>query len=133
MTSGIYKFTQRDTGRIYVGSTVNIHRRLGFHLSLLRKGNHSNRKLQADANEFGVDSFEFAILEVTPNDESILNEREEYWRERLKSDQYYNRQKLPRKGLGARRCRICGGGHYARDLCSRHYQALNKAARARLQ
>lgn len=119
--SGIYKITQRNTGHIYVGSAINIYSRCEVHLSCLRNKRHPNRKLQADADKFGLDSFEFEILEVTPRDETVLNEREAYWQNHLGSNQYYNQRRTSKRGTTDRKCQICGDSHYANDLCSRHY------------
>lgn len=33
---------------------------------------------------------------------------------------------LARKGFNNKLCRICGDGHYAKGLCSRHYHKFNK-------
>ena len=31
MTCGIYKFTERDSGKVYIGQSKNIWLRYGFH------------------------------------------------------------------------------------------------------
>lgn len=118
---GIYKIIQKDTERIYVGSTFNIYKRCENHLSCLRNQKHSNTKLQADADKFGLASFEFEILEITPKDSEILNDREQYWQKQLGSTEYYNDPRVKRKGSNNRKCQMCDGPHYALDLCCRHY------------
>jgi len=49
--------------KIYVGSSVNVSRRLTHHRCLLNKGRHWNKHLQASWNKYGSDSFQFEALE----------------------------------------------------------------------
>lgn len=55
---GIYKI-ESPSGRLYVGSSVNIKRRLRVHKRELRDGVHINEILQRAANKYGVDALVF--------------------------------------------------------------------------
>lgn len=82
---GIYSIRNIQTGRIYVGQTINFEARKIGHLSALRLGKHRNKWLQADFDHFGESTFEFEMLEETDN----LDEREIYWIN--KQDNPYNK------------------------------------------
>lgn len=47
MTPGIYRIYRIETGQEYVGSSVNIRRRLYYHLNRLMCGKHHARHFQA--------------------------------------------------------------------------------------
>lgn len=66
MPSGIYAIIHRDSGRWYVGQSVNVNRRWNEHRSLLIRGEHINRHLQYSWNKYGEDAFDFDILIVAP-------------------------------------------------------------------
>jgi len=62
--SGIFQVKNNRTGKIFLGSSTNLHgplNRLRFQLST---GCHDNVTLQNDWNEFGPGAFDFEILEV---------------------------------------------------------------------
>jgi group I intron endonuclease len=61
MASGIYKITSAS-GKIYIGSSVDIDHRWIEHISSMIKGKHRNRHMQNVANKYGVDSFVFESL-----------------------------------------------------------------------
>jgi group I intron endonuclease len=62
--SGIYRITNRNTGKVYIGSAVNIPSRLGVHKAQLRGGYHGNAKLQSSWNKHGEAAFSFDVLFV---------------------------------------------------------------------
>lgn len=43
---GVYKITNKETGKFYIGSSVDIRQRWYAHKSKLRRGVHSNQHLQ---------------------------------------------------------------------------------------
>jgi group I intron endonuclease len=61
--SGIYCIRNIHNHKLYVGSSVNLHKRWLDHRKLLRKGSHHSRKLQNAWEKWGEDSFVFDILE----------------------------------------------------------------------
>lgn len=62
--SCIYQIRCRTTGRIYIGSAVDLRDRWNTHLRNLRRGDHSNALLQQAWNKHGETSFELSILEL---------------------------------------------------------------------
>lgn len=70
--SGIYIITNKITGRLYIGESLDIYRRWHKeHMPQLRKNIHNNKKLQNDFNEYGKDNFSFEILERYSEDNPI--------------------------------------------------------------
>lgn len=76
--SGIYKIQHINTGKLYIGSAVNIEQRWGEHIRRLRRGNHHSAKLQNAWNKYGSEMFAFSVIELV-DDPSKLLEREQYW------------------------------------------------------
>lgn len=81
--SGIYLIEHRYTGRVYVGSTLDLDHRYFSHFSHLRRGNHPNHKLQADFTQDGEAAFSYQVIEECSADELAI--REIYWIARLGS------------------------------------------------
>lgn len=73
----VYKIINTETGRIYIGQTVNYKRRLNEHKCDLNHNRHSNSDLQQDYNKYGWNSFKFKILEVCSKSNLLI--RETYW------------------------------------------------------
>lgn len=69
----IYVMANRMTGRVYVGQTSNMRRRVGAHLSYMRTGRHS-APIQNDFADHGGGSFGFAVVHAC--DESDLDRLE---------------------------------------------------------
>jgi group I intron endonuclease len=74
-TPGIYCITNTITNKVYIGSTVNLHRRCLAHLRLLRANKHSNQKLQSSWNKHGEDVFIFTSLVECAKDQLITLEQ----------------------------------------------------------
>ena len=77
MKSGIYTITNKIDGKIYVGYSNNIARRMSGHRQSLIKNTHKNEYLQNSVNKYGIDSFMFEVLEYC--DEPFLPSLENYW------------------------------------------------------
>ena len=80
--SGIYKITNTVTGDFYIGSSKNVKRRLAAHKwsSVWKK--YPNNPMYLDFQKYGLDKFEFQILEeVEPGS---LKETEQQFIETLK-------------------------------------------------
>lgn len=75
--SGIYSIKHRESGKCYVGSSVDIEARWGSHRRELKKNTHHSSRLQGAWNECGASAFEFVLLEAT--ELASLVEREEFW------------------------------------------------------
>jgi len=75
--SGIYKITNSDNGKVYIGQSVNVFKRVNIHRTNLRRGVHGNNHLQLSWNKYGEDSFQFEIVEFC--EEELLNSKECSW------------------------------------------------------
>lgn len=70
--SGIYTITNKVTGKLYLGESLDIYRRWhDEHIPQLRKNCHYNKELQKDFNEYGEENFNFEILERYSEDNPI--------------------------------------------------------------
>ena len=78
--SGIYQIRCVRTGKIYVGSAVNLRARWDFHRRALAIKQHHNPHLQAAWNLYGAESFEFSVLQYV--EETQLLTIEQRWIER---------------------------------------------------
>lgn len=81
--SGIYKILCVPTGKVYVGSAVDLAARWRMHRHELRHGKHSSRHLQRAWNKYGEDAFRLEIIEFVLS--PFLLEREQYWLDKLRS------------------------------------------------
>lgn len=59
---GVYGILNRVTGKWYVGSSIELSKRMGRHLWELRTGRHHSQKLQRSFDKHGESAFEFKIL-----------------------------------------------------------------------
>lgn len=75
--SGIYKITNTENDKVYVGSAYKINRRKSNHFAALRNDRHGNKHLQSAYNIYGEDKFTFEVIE-TCNKKELLS-REDYW------------------------------------------------------
>lgn len=74
---GIYKITNLDTGRCYIGQSVDLRSRIRDHVKAGLGINSSNNKFYSEMKELGPEKFMYEIIEEC--DRSQLNERERYW------------------------------------------------------
>ena len=85
--SGIYKITNTVTGDFYIGSSNNVKRRWREHKWPSTWKNNPNKQLYKDMRKYGIDKFEFEIIEEVEIDS--LKETEQQFIETLKPT--YNR------------------------------------------
>lgn len=77
-TSGIYKITNRTTGEIYIGQSVNIADRFKQHIKCgLGIDASPTNKLYNNMQEWGIWNFKFEVLQKCSR--SQLNEKEKFW------------------------------------------------------
>jgi len=76
----VYCVRNTTTGRVLLGSSVNLHGPLNRHRSELKIGSHRCLELQADWNRLGEDVFAFEILATVPAELAGL-ERDEALRQ----------------------------------------------------
>lgn len=73
--SGIYKIICKPTGKIYIGSSVNIQHRWSVHRATLRGDYHHNNYLQHAWNKYGEDSFGFEVIELCDREQLPIREQ----------------------------------------------------------
>lgn len=61
MDSGIYKITHNESGRVYIGLSKVVIRRLLEHRKYLKNGTHANQTLQYYWNKYGRKAFTFEL------------------------------------------------------------------------
>ena len=69
---GIYKITNINNGKYYIGSSININRRWHEHKRNLNKNKHNNIHLQKSWNKYGEASFLFEIIELVENEKDLI-------------------------------------------------------------
>lgn len=60
--SGVYKITNLINNKVYVGSSINIQRRIKEHLKALVNNSHYNCKLQGTYNKYGLNNLKFEVI-----------------------------------------------------------------------
>lgn len=78
---GIYKITNTNNGKVYVGQSNDVIDRFRHHKSELNHQRHKNVILQNSWNLHGEKAFKFEIIEECSEDK--LDEREIYWIDKL--------------------------------------------------
>lgn len=100
---GVYRITNRITGRSLLASSRDLHARLNRHRMNLRTGSEPNAELQREWNAYGADAFEFEIVdELEPRDDDRdpteeLDLLEALWLERLSETAPYRRSVARRR------------------------------------
>lgn len=96
--SGIYCIRNKINNKRYIGQSDNLNNRWKRHKSDLKCGTHFNRHLQSAYDKYGLDNFEFIILEKCSIE--LLDEREVFWIDYY--DSKNNGYNLAEGGLGCR-------------------------------
>lgn len=78
MISAVYAISFIGSEKAYIGSSVDLKRRLKSHLSLLRKGRHHSIALQRASDKYGCENLTLQVLEVV-SDKSNLIAIEQVW------------------------------------------------------
>lgn len=71
---GIYKITNLINNKVYIGQSVDIAKRWSAHK---HPQNNEKTALQAAFHKYGIENFQFEIIEECKEDE--LNDKEMYW------------------------------------------------------
>lgn len=103
INSGIYEIKNQITGKVYVGSSINISARKKQHLNMLNKGIHHSVRLQNAWTKYGDSPFIFNILENVPDKQRLI-EREQYWINHLNAygENGYNSRPIANSQLGVK-------------------------------
>lgn len=86
---GVYKITNTITGDFYIGSSKDVRQRYAHHKIPSTWKNYPNNPMYLDMKKYGVDKFEFQILEEA--EIAHLKEKEQQFIETLKPT-YNNRR-----------------------------------------
>ena len=97
-TSGVYEILNTRSKKRYIGSSFDIHGRLGAHRRALRRGNHANRHLQRAWQKDGEQSFLFEGIEDCAKVD--VRKREQHHIDRFPSDVLYNIALDAHRGAG---------------------------------
>lgn len=97
MSSGIYYIKNLINSKIYIGQSINIEARWEAH-----KKNEHNRYLKLSFEKYGMENFEFKIIEILNEDNiNFMTEREQYYIDyfcSLKPSRGYNFKNAGPKG-----------------------------------
>lgn len=79
---GVYRILNRSTGDCYIGSSKQIEFRWEQHCSLLRRGKHTNERLQRSWDKYGSAAFVFEVVLEVGLDRLLAAEQEQLNSER---------------------------------------------------
>jgi group I intron endonuclease len=90
----IYQIKCLVNNRIYIGQTTYYKERICKHKGDLRKNKHHNKALQFDYDKFGLEKFEFSIVEDNIPYEKLLEVETNYMNKfgGIDSDNLYNEE-----------------------------------------
>lgn len=71
---GIYKITNLMNNRIYIGSSVDLIKRINDHKTKLNNNIHTNKGFQNDWNKYGEDNFSFEIVKIIDSEIKLPHE-----------------------------------------------------------
>jgi group I intron endonuclease len=90
VSAGIFQIKNTANGKVFLGSSLNLHGPLNGHKFKLSAGIHRNETMQKEWNQFGADKFVFEILEEVKikddpdfNLDDELTLLEQIWLEKL--------------------------------------------------
>lgn len=99
---GIYRIKNIANGKIFIGSSLNLHGKSNSFKFQLKSGLHVNSELQKDFNIFGEENFVFEIVDtLEPKEDLSYDYRDdlqlflEMWMEKLQpyGETGYNKRK----------------------------------------
>lgn len=72
---GVYQIRNTETGKLYIGSSVNVARRLYMHRRMLVAGTHHSIALQRAWDKHGAEAFDFSLLKEVPEGDLLAAEQ----------------------------------------------------------
>lgn len=81
---GIYIIKNKINNKVYIGQSIDIHKRWLNHKNKLRKYKHDNIHLQRSWNKYGEENFEFSILELC--NKKLLSKKEREYIKKYKAN-----------------------------------------------
>lgn len=112
---GVYKITNTINGKVYIGQSIRLSRRLDTHYRDLKNNRHPNQHLQNAYNKYG-NVFRIEILEYCSN-KLQLDELERYYisyYDSMNSNKGYNKE---------------DGGHLNKHLSKETKEKISKAVK----
>lgn len=80
MTKGIYKITNKQNNKIYIGKSQNIEQRWQYHIYNYKTKTEWNKPLYKAFRKYGIDNFSFEIIEeINPYNNKEADKKEKYW------------------------------------------------------
>ena len=73
--TGIYKIKSIKTGRVYIGSTVDIKTRWSRHKKDLERGKHHSTFLQRHYNKYSIEDLNFTVLKYCKKEDLLIEEQ----------------------------------------------------------
>ena len=117
--SAVYKITNTITGDFYIGSSKNVKQRWACHKCNSTWENYPNSPMYLDMQQYGIDKFEFQVIEEVESDS--LKEAEQQFIELLKPT--YNSNNA--KGLDVERLKKYKKEYRKSDKC-KEYEKSDK-------
>lgn len=98
--SGIYMFTNKLNNKRYVGSAIDLNKRISryFQNYYLTHERYKNILILKAIRKYGINNFYISIIEYTDNNRLILIEKEQYWIDSIKPE--YNILQRAKNSLG---------------------------------
>lgn len=75
-TSGVYAILNKNSGKLYIGSSKDIESRINHHFTCLKASRHRNRYLQRSYN-FNQEDYTWFLVEECKREDRFS--REQYW------------------------------------------------------
>lgn len=76
--SGVYAIVNTPTGKLYIGSSVNILSRKSHHFASLADNTHHNRYLQRAFNKYGRIAVKFYVCEIVECQDILIAREQAY-------------------------------------------------------
>lgn len=97
---GIYCIKNTVNSKIYIGSAVDLCKRLHHHKTRLRTGKHINRHLQSAWNKYGAEAFSCQIIELIHDKKNLLKAEQHYLNTLLFAKEFISRENNKFQELG---------------------------------
>ena len=107
-----YKITNIKNGSFYIGITTNVTKRKSDHFRMLQNQNHPNYKMQKDFDIFGIEAFEFNVIDEFIGDIEDAYQKEYELIQQAYATEYYN---------------ILEGGHINPVYCPQVIEKIKKS------
>jgi len=118
---GIYVIENTLNGRVYVGSSATLNKRINQHASRIRTVAYSlPERLKRDVEEYGPDAFRIRVLQRTP-DARELEKLERQWADYLEAhgERGYNTNPIVRGAIGrSNRSGVPSTNHVGGRICA---------------